>query len=186
MTGGGGGLPDELAVVRDVSHRLDAAGLPYMLTGSLAMNYYVEPRMTRDIDVIIDEAGRDAARIAAIFQPEYYVSREAVAEAIALRTSFNAIHLLAAIKVDCFPRKPGEFRAAELHRRRRVAIAGFETSIATIEDLVLAKLLWARESRSELQRRDVRKLLEAPHDAGYISDWVARLDLADLWQEVHR
>jgi hypothetical protein len=47
-------------VLRDVSTRLDAAELPFMLTGSLALNFYAQPRMTRDVDL----AGFDAAYVA--------------------------------------------------------------------------------------------------------------------------
>jgi hypothetical protein len=36
-------LPGELDVLRDISARLEEAGIPYMLTGSLAMSYYTTP-----------------------------------------------------------------------------------------------------------------------------------------------
>lgn len=49
-----GPLPDEIDVLRNVSGRLDGAGIPFMLTGSLAMNYYATPRMTRDINVVAE------------------------------------------------------------------------------------------------------------------------------------
>jgi hypothetical protein len=41
---------DELAVLTDVTTRLATAGIPYMLTGSLALSYYTQLRMTWDID----------------------------------------------------------------------------------------------------------------------------------------
>jgi hypothetical protein len=44
----------EIDILRDISGRLDALSLPYMLTGSMAMNYYAVPRMTRDIDMVIN------------------------------------------------------------------------------------------------------------------------------------
>jgi hypothetical protein len=40
-------MQNELDIVRDVSARLDGANIAYMLTGSMAMNYYAQPRMTR-------------------------------------------------------------------------------------------------------------------------------------------
>jgi hypothetical protein len=40
----------ELDILRDVSRRLDSEGIAFMLTGSVAMNYCAQPRMTRDID----------------------------------------------------------------------------------------------------------------------------------------
>ena len=46
-------LETELDVLRDVSRRLETAGIKFMLTGSVAMNYYAQPRMTRDIDLVV-------------------------------------------------------------------------------------------------------------------------------------
>jgi hypothetical protein len=73
---------NELDVVRDVSQRLDAAVLEFMLTGSMAMNFYAQPRMTRDIDLVIALTATNALIIPAIFAPDYYVSPEAVRDAI--------------------------------------------------------------------------------------------------------
>ena len=64
-------MQNELDIVRDVSQRLDGAGLAYMLTGSMAMNYYAQPRMTRDIDLVIALAARDVDTIVRLFHPDY-------------------------------------------------------------------------------------------------------------------
>ena len=40
-------MQNELDIVRDVSMRLDGAEIGYMLTGSIAMNYYAEPRTSK-------------------------------------------------------------------------------------------------------------------------------------------
>ena len=42
----------ELYVLKIVVGRLEAAGIPYMVTGSIAANFYTVPRMTRDIDIV--------------------------------------------------------------------------------------------------------------------------------------
>ena len=52
----------ELDIVRDVSERLTRAGIPFMLTGSMAMNACAQPRMTRDVDVVINVGPEDAGR----------------------------------------------------------------------------------------------------------------------------
>ena len=43
-------------------------------------------------------------------------------------------------------------------------LAGIELWIVSPEDLILSKLDWARDTRSELQLRDVRHLLAAAFD----------------------
>jgi hypothetical protein len=179
-----GPLPDELDVLRDVSGRLDRAGIPFMLTGSLAMNYYATPRMTRDIDVVAELEQPDVSRIVGLFEDDYYVSSEAVADAVRDRSSFNLIEQTRVMKVDIFPRKRDPFRESEFARRRAVTIAGFSTWLVTAEDLVLAKLLWARGSRSGVQLRDVRALLHGAIDRDYIAKWVRTLGLQDLWAEL--
>ena len=45
--------------------------------------------------------------------------------------------------------------------------------IVSREDLILSKLLWARDSESELQLRDVKSLLEDTSDQEYLKSWAA-------------
>jgi len=175
---------NELDIVRDVSQRLDVAKIGYMLTGSMAMNYYAQPRMTRDIDVVVALHREDADRVVKLFSPDYYVSREAVASSIAQQSLFNLIHNDSVIKVDCIVRKENEYRLTEFNRRQRIKIQDFATWIVSKEDLILSKLFWAKDSHSELQLRDVKNLVAAGCDRAYIERWTAELGLANLWKEI--
>lgn len=76
-------MKNELDIVRDVSERLERGRIAFMLTGSMAMNYYAQPRMTRDIDFVVALAPRDAEVVIRLFEPDYYVSGEAVRESVA-------------------------------------------------------------------------------------------------------
>ncbi len=124
-----------------------------MLTGSMAMNYYAEPRMTRDIDLVVELEPSTGERLIETFSPDYYVSRESVADSIAREGLFNLIHQESVIKVDFIVRKSTAFRKGEFARRSRIEIEDFSTWIVSKEDLILSKLEWAKESRSEVQRR---------------------------------
>jgi len=121
----------ELEVLQDALSRLERADIAYMLTGSLALSYYAEPRMTRDIDLVVECAGRDPGRVAALFAPDYYVSEADVAHALADRGMFNVLHLEKLVKVDLIVRKEAQFRVHEFERRVRVRLAGFDAWIAT-------------------------------------------------------
>ncbi|MGA2684517.1 MAG: hypothetical protein ABSF51_05645 [Verrucomicrobiota bacterium] len=179
-------MQNELDIVRDVSAKLDSAGIGYMLTGSMAMNYYAQPRMTRDIDVVVALRSADAARVVQLFSPDYYVSREAVDSSIAHQSLFNLIHNESVIKVDCIVRKQNEYRLAEFNRRQRIKIENFETWIVSKEDLILSKLFWAKDSHSELQLRDVKNLVSTGCDRDYTERWTRELGVANLWQEVSK
>lgn len=177
-------MQNELDIVRDVSARLEGAGISYMLTGSMAMNYYAQPRMTRDIDLVVELRPGDTDRVVRLFTPDYYVSRDAVDSSIASRSMFNLIHQESVIKVDCIVRKQSDYRLSEFGRRQRIKIENFETWIVSKEDLILSKLFWAKDSHSELQLRDVRNLVGSGCDHAYIGQWTAELGLSSLWQEV--
>lgn len=133
-------MQNELDIIRDVSARLESIGLAYMLTGSMAMNYYAEPRMTRDIDLVIALEPQDTDRIVQLFRPDYYVAREAVQDSILHPSLFKLIHQESVIKVDCIVRKSDPYRLAEFARRRRVIIEDFSTWITRKEDLLISKL----------------------------------------------
>ena len=44
----------QLEFMKQIAERLDTAHIRYMLTGSMAMAIYSVPRMTRDIDLVIE------------------------------------------------------------------------------------------------------------------------------------
>ena len=176
-------MQNELDIVRDVSARLERAGLAYMLTGSMAMNYYAQPRMTRDIDLVVALTAQDTDTVVRLFTPDYYVSREAVSSSIAHESLFNLIHQESVIKVDCIVRKNSPYRRAEFERRQRISIENFSTWITSKEDLIISKLWWAKDSHSELQLRDVKNLAGTGCDHDYIGRWTRELGLLNLWQE---
>lgn len=175
-------MADELEVLHIVAARLDEAGIPYMLTGSLASSYYAEPRMTRDVDLVIELEPSDAERLAEILAPDFLCEVAAVGDAARRRGMFNAIHQERIVKVDFVVRKDLPFRREEFRRRRRVRLAGGELWIASPEDLLLSKLHWAKDSRSELQLRDVRSLIACVPDLDwpYLERWAAELSVGAL------
>lgn len=51
---------------------LDRAGIPYLITGSMATIHYGEPRYTAGIDLVISLPESRAAEIGTLFpEPEY-------------------------------------------------------------------------------------------------------------------
>lgn len=179
---------EEIEVLRLVSGRLDEAGLGYMISGSVAMSYYAEPRMTRDIDIVVELGLADAERIARLFSDRFYCDADVIRDAVRRRAMFNLIHTELVVKVDFIVRQDSPYRRTEFERRRRVQLAGFEIWIVSAEDLLLSKLAWAKPSRSEFQLTDVRNLTNAVADLDwpYVERWAAELDVADLLAEVRR
>jgi hypothetical protein len=178
---------DLLDVLKVVTGRLEAARIPYMITGSIASGHYGHPRMTRDIDIVVEVTAADAARLASALGEEFGAEAERIREAIGRQSLFNVIHRDAIVKVDFVVRKDTAYRVEEFRRRRRVAIDGHDVWIVTPEDLILSKLVWAKESRSELQVKDIRAVLafqQGTLDRGYLIEWAERLSVASYLDEV--
>jgi hypothetical protein len=179
-------MNDQLEVLREVVAGLDQAGIAYMVSGSTALNYYAEPRMTRDIDIVIELGSHETARFEQVFGDNFYLDKAVVEQAVSDRGMFNLIHLGRVVKVDFIVRKESEYRRLEFSRRRRVEAEGFTLHVVSPEDLILSKLEWARQGPSELQLRDVRSVVDAVPDLDwhYIRSWAGTLGLFPLLERV--
>ncbi|UJS17515.1 MAG: hypothetical protein L3J17_00245 [Candidatus Jettenia sp.] len=179
---------DELDVLRIVVKRLESAGIPYMITGSIAANFYTTPRMTRDIDIVMEVEEKDTEILFSLFFHDFYVNKDSIKNAIRTKQIFNIIHNEGIVKVDFIIRKDSNYRKIEFKRRRSMVFEGLNIHITSPEDLILSKLFWAKESLSEMQIRDVRNLLKTVHnlDINYIEKWVRELGLEEVYNEVKK
>jgi hypothetical protein len=177
-------MSTELEVLGLVSDRLSAQDLPFMLTGSFALAYYATPRMTRDLDIVVALNEGDVDALVAAFESDFYIDADSARSAIASERMFNLMHLESGVKIDFIVRKSSDFRQVEFARRRPVEFAGTATWIVSCEDLILSKLVWALDSNSELQRRDIRQLLAGKIDLDYIRKWVPHLGVTTLLNEL--
>lgn len=174
----------ELTVLALIDQRLGAEGFPYMLTGSFAHAHYATPRMTRDLDIVVQISEAGINRLVAAFADDFYIDADAVRSAIRSQTLFNLMHLESGLKVDFIVRKTSAFRQTEFERRRRVPLGQLEVWIVSREDLILSKLVWARETGSEQQRRDIRDLLAGVADMDYIRTWATALGVGPLLEDL--
>ena len=178
-------MDEQLEFIKQIASRLDSAGIPYMLTGSIALAIYSTPRMTRDIDLIVEIGSMEVDRILRLFKDDCYIDAQAVRQAIREQGMFNIIHNDWQIKADFIIRKNETYREEEFSRKRKISIEGMEISVVAPEDLILSKLVWAKESQSTLQLRDVRQmLLDVPAlDWNYLRSWALTLGINEQLQE---
>ena len=179
-------MSEQLDVLKLVAGRLQRADIAYMISGSIALNYYAQPRLTRDIDIVVALGREDAERVTSLFAEDFYIDAEAVCNAIVQLGMFNIIHYDHVMKVDFIVRKETPYRQEEFARRSAVDIDGVTMWLVTAEDLLLSKLAWAAESRSEIQFQDVRNLIRSVADLDwtYIERWADELTLGELLREV--
>ena len=169
---------------------LDLAGIPFMLTGSFASSVHGSPRATRDIDLVIDPTPESLRALARLLPPEeYYHDETAAQDALSRRSQFNVLDHATGWKVDLIIRKSRPFSRAEFERRQVLDFDGVRLAVATAEDVVLAKLEWAKTGGSRRQVEDAAGVLMARAgeiDIEWIERWVLDLDIAEQWSEARQ
>lgn len=173
-----------LETLRDFVGKSKDLGIEYMVTGSFAMSAYGQIRYTRDIDIIVQIERSQADAFARSFAVNYYVSDISIKRAIDRRSMFNVVSLETGEKIDCIIQKDTEFARMSFGRRRQAVVAGIEFWTTTKEDLIIAKLNWARDSHSEMQIRDIANLTDDEYDSSYVANWIENLGLSQIWSEV--
>jgi hypothetical protein len=162
---------------------LKRLGIPYMVTGSVALFVYGEPRATNDIDIVIDPSDDALAALLEEIASRTYVSPEAVSDAIRRRSMFNAIDLVTTEKIDFILLKDRPFDAVRFERRVPCGIKSLKFVASSPEDTILSKLSWARRGQSERQLRDVYGVLRIQAnslDWEYLRHWASELSVAPL------
>jgi hypothetical protein len=152
-------MNEELEVLNLITERLNKEEINYMISGSIAVNYYSIPRMTRDIDIVIELKDSNIDRFIEIFENKFYLDKKVIIDETSCAGMFNLIHKDYFVKVDFILRKDTEFRITEFSRKRKISIKDNSMWIVSPEDLILAKLDWAKESYSEIQLGDVQNLI---------------------------
>jgi hypothetical protein len=160
--------------------------IPYMVVGSVAAMIYGEPRLTHDLDVVIDMPLPVARKLASFIpEEEFYCPPQEVIEAEAVQCGqFNLIHHQSGIKVDIVIRKNTAHARTEFARRRKMPFwtADKTAFLASPEDVIIKKLDYFREGGSEKHLKDIRSIIvETPLDTTYLEHWITALHLQHEW-----
>ena len=170
-------------VLHDFVGRIEPLGIKYMLTGSMAMMRYAAFRQTADIDIVLEFDSEDKDKFIKALEPDYYVPHTAVSRAFETKRMFNVIHIETAFKIDCVPKKTGDFQQSVFDRRERTDYYGKEIWIISKEDLILSKLWWAKNTHSEMQFRDIKNLMQSGFDKIYAENWLDKLGIEKSFYE---
>lgn len=167
--------------------RLDGLGLPYFVTGSTAGIAYGEPRLTNDVDIVIALSLRDVRAFVAAFPlEEFYCPPEDVL-AIEVRRGqrghCNVIDHATGFKADIYIAYDELHRWALAHRRT-VMLDDLRVPVAPAEYVILRKLDYFREGKSEKHMRDIRGMLDISGDQidrSFLAQWIERMGLGAEW-----
>ncbi|MBN2215752.1 MAG: hypothetical protein JW719_00110, partial [Pirellulales bacterium] len=75
----------------DVLARLDRTGIEYMLTGSMASNYWGIPRTTHDLDFVLVMKPNQVDELVAAFEAGFFIQRDSVRSVFRPPFQFNVL-----------------------------------------------------------------------------------------------
>lgn len=178
-------------LLRLVIKALGKAGIDYMITGSIASSLQGEPRLTHDIDLVIDIPESAVDELVAAFPfPDFYLDKNSALSAISNKGMFNLIDVKEGSKADFWMLKDEPFDRSRFSRRYIEEFMGLKMHVSSPEDTILMKLKWAKESGgSEKQFTDVLRVYEVQFeklDRDYLEHWAKELKIESLWEQLKR
>lgn len=159
-----------------------------MITGSLASAFYGEPRSTQDLDIVVRAEEPQLQELGErLRNAGLYCDSSAIGEAVAVSGMFNAIDPATGWKIDFIALKPTPFHRSAFEGRSTSELGGVRLQLIRAEDIVVAKLIWAKMGASERQLRDVLGVLMVQGtalDRDEVERWVEDLGLRPQWEQV--
>src|ERR1700686_3075899 len=167
---------DQSDLTQKLAGELERLGISYLVTGSIATIAYGEPRLTNDIDVVVELRLDHLDALGEAFpSAEFYWSKDAAAQAIRQHFQFNILHPASGLKIDVIVPADNEFNRSRFSRRQRMrGGADFDIWLSSAEDVILKKMEFFKEGESEKHVRDIHGVLKmrgAKIDRDYINLW---------------
>jgi hypothetical protein len=172
---------------------LESLGIGYAVGGSIASSLHGYNRMTDDAEITAEPFPGQADQFLAAFDPTaYYVSPDAVRDALRTRSTFNILHPESGYKIDVFVRKDDPFEQAAFDRRgpyRIPELPGKPVLVHSPEDIILFKLRWYRLGGeiSDRQWNDILGVMRTQAgrlDDAYLDHWAAAIGVKDLLDRI--
>ena len=158
----------------------DRMKIEYMISGSVASMFYGRPRMTHDIDLVVNISLDSALSLCRELIDECYISEEGIKEALANKTMFNIIHNNSGFKIDCWILTDSDFDISRFSRRQKHKVEERDIYFSTPEDTLIIKLIWLKESGHKKHAEDISDLLRlfpGKLDYEYVWKWIDKLGL---------
>ena len=141
---------------------LERLQIPYMIVGGFAAILYGEPRLTIDVDIVVDLKPEQVGPLVMAFPiSDYYISEEGVRDSVERRYPFNIIQPSTGAKIDLVPLTGDPLTRRAFQRRQRMTYGeeGRSAWFISAQDIVIAKLVAYRQTGSDKHLRDARGVL---------------------------
>lgn len=176
-------------LLKHLINSFETLGVRYFVTGSIASIFYGEPRFTNDIDVVAEINEHHISKLLKLFpHNEFYISEDAIRDAIKHTYQFNIIHPMSGLKIDVIISKRTSFNNSRFRRIRRISpIEDTEANFASPEDVIIMKMRYYKKGGSDKHLHDIASMLKISDDIidrKYIEKWVDKFALNDIWHTI--
>ncbi len=138
--------------------------IPYIITGAVASIIYGEPRLTHDVDLVLDLQFKDIEKLISKFPAgNFYIPPSEVLTTELgrnVRGHFNIIHLDTGLRADIYMVGKDAFNKWAIDNYNSISIDEKSYRIAPPEYVIILKLEYYREGGSDKHLRDIRAILE--------------------------
>jgi hypothetical protein len=172
---------------------LNKLGFKYIVTGAAASIMYGEPRLTNDINIVMEIENKDVDRLIEDFpSSEYYVPPKEIIlieKGRPERGHINLIDHATGFKADIFFVGFSKLSKWALDNFRKYEFCGTEIRLAPPEYVIVMKLEYFRESGHQKHLIDIEAILNSSAaiiDFEILNRFIAELSLEKEWKMVRR
>jgi hypothetical protein len=170
---------------------IDDLKIPYIVTGAVASIIYGEPRLTHDIDLVLELKKKDVERLLSKFPSDLFYTPppEVITTEItrSKRGHFNIIHHETGFRADIYLVGNDSFQKWAIDNYKSMTIGNKSYRIAPAEYVIILKLEYYREGQSDKHLRDIRAILKiSPEeiDRGLLERFIKDHSLELEWNKI--
>lgn len=170
--------------------RLISINIEFVISGSVASIVYGDPRLTHDIDLVIELSKSQAGNLKNVFpDDEFYLPPNEVLNIEINRASrghFNIIHIPSGFKADIYLAGSSEFSKWAIDNLKEIKFGESIFPVAPIEYVIIKKLEFYKEGKAQKHLNDIAAMLR---ESGDIIDYncidkkLIEFGLVNEWEE---
>lgn len=140
--------------------------------------------MTRDSDIVIQLYGNQIDSFVKLFEQDFYTDKNMIEDPLNNKMMFNIFDKNTFFKIDFIFKNNEDYENVKFERKSNLKINGLEVYVISIEDLIISKLIGAKNSHSEMHLKDIRELMKIDYDKMYLNEWIIRLGLNEIFSKL--